>query len=148
MDHERMLQMLTQKRIGYLCTAGSKNRPHLTPIFVIYDSKMHKIYFQANRTSKKIRDILANPKVSLSVDRRDVINPFKNEGVMVQGDAEVLETELKKAISEDLGIAFDVFMSKFADIVIKGEPGEKVVVRINIRKMVYWKGPKFQTIKI
>ena len=148
MTNERMLQMMAQRRIGYLCTAGSKNRPRLTPIFMIYDSKMNKILFQATRTSKKVRDIMVNPKVSLSVDSRDIINPFQNEGVMVQGDAEVLETDLKKAISEDLGIAFDIFKSKFADVVTKGEPADRVVVRINIEKMVHWVGPKFHTVKI
>jgi uncharacterized pyridoxamine 5'-phosphate oxidase family protein len=148
MESERVYQLLNQRRIGYLCTADSKNRPHLTPIFIIYDSKMQKIYFQTDRTSKKVRDILENSMVSLTVDIRDSINPFNNEGVMVQGDTEILETDLKKAISEDLGIAFDIFKRKFIDVVAKGKPDDKVVVRVNIRKMVYWRGPKFQTVKI
>jgi hypothetical protein len=109
---------------------------------------MQKIYFQTDRTSKKVRDILENSMVSLTVDIRDSINPFNNEGVMVQGDTEILETDLKKAISEDLGIAFDIFKRKFIDVVAKGKPDDKVVVRVNIRKMVYWRGPKFQTVKI
>ena len=141
-----MIQMLTQKRIGYLCTAGYKNRPHVTPIFCIYDQKMHKMYFQANINSKKIRDIQKNPKVSLTVDTRDIINPFNNEGVMVQGTAEIVEGGLRKALSEDMGIALDVFMEKFYAIAIKGRPAEKVTVRINIKKTVYWRGPKFTSV--
>lgn len=146
MPEERMIQMLSQKRIGYLCTAGAKNQPHITPIFCIYDHKMHKIYFQANRNSKKIRDIQKNPKVSLTVDTRDVVDPFNNEGVMVQGEAAVLEIGLKKALSEDMDIALDVFMEKFYAIAIKGRPDEKVTVRVDIRKTVYWRGPKFYTV--
>ena len=148
MENERIFQMLSQRRIGYVCTAGPKNLPHLTPIFIIYASKTHRIYFQAHRKSKKVRDIMKNPGVSLTIDSRDEKDPFKNEGLMVQGDAKILETELKKAISEDLGIAFDVFIDKFYDVVIKGEPGEKVVVEVSIRKIVYWRGPKFQTVRI
>lgn len=148
MENERIFQMLNQRRIGYVCTAGPKNLPHLTPIFIIYDSKTHRIYFQANRKSKKVRDIMENPRVSLTIDSRDEKDPFKNEGLMVQGDAKILETELKKAISEDMGIAFDVFIDKFYDVVIKGEAGEKVVVEVRMQKMVHWQGPKFHTIKL
>jgi nitroimidazol reductase NimA-like FMN-containing flavoprotein (pyridoxamine 5'-phosphate oxidase superfamily) len=148
MENERIFQMLSQRRIGYVCTAGPKNRPHLTPIFIIYDPNTHRIYFQANRKSKKVRDIMGNPLVSLTIDSRDEKDPFKNEGVMVRGDAKILETELKKAISEDLGIAFDVFVDRFYDVVVKGEPGEKVVVEVSIDKMVYWRGPRFQTVRV
>ena len=64
-----------------------------------------------------MRDILANPQVSITIDSRDVVNPFKNEGVMIQGDAEVLEEELGKVIPEEMGIALDVFREKFVDVV-------------------------------
>ena len=148
MDPERLYQLLRQRRIGYLCTSGPQNRPHITPIFIIYSSKNYKIYFQTNRDTKKVRDILANPQVSITIDSRDVVNPFKNEGVMIQGDAEVLEEELGKVIPEEMGIALDVFREKFVDVVTKGGPGDKVVVMVNIHKLVHWMGPRFQSITI
>lgn len=147
MNLERIHLLLAQRRIGYLCTAGPKNRPHITPIFVIFDPKMNRIYFQTNRATKKVRDIKGNPKVSLTVDFRDPINPFKNEGVMVQGHAEILETNLERAVPKDMGAALEIFKRKFADVVTKGEPIDKVVVSINIKKMVHWRGPKFTTVR-
>lgn len=78
-------EILTQSRIGYICTVGNDAQPYVAPIFYVYDS--NKIYFTTNEGSKKARNIAENPKVSFVVDIRDPINPFKNEGVMVSGTA-------------------------------------------------------------
>ena len=145
---ERVELLLTQKRIGYLCTAGVNNQPHLTPIFNIYDPESNNVYFQTNRKTKKIRDIKANPLVSLTVDIRDPINPFNNEGVMVQGEAEILEVDFETALPDEMGLALGIIKQKFVDIMSKGEPSDKVVVKINVDKMVHWRGPTFQSMKL
>ncbi len=151
---ERMHCLLTQSLIGYLCTADSKNQPHITPIFVIYNPETQKIYFQTSRTSKKVKDIRANSNVSLTLDNRDPINPFKNEGVQVMGKAEIMEMGLTKAIfeeghfPEDVKITLDIFRSRFAKVLSKEKSAEKVVVKINISRMVYWRGPKFHSVTV
>ncbi len=147
-------KLLKGGRIGYLCTSGPKNQPHITPIFAIYDCRTYRMYFQAKRASKKVKDIIANPNVSLTIDSRDPLNPFNNEGVMIQGDAELLEADLEKSIlgegdvPDDIIVAIDTFKSDFADVVSKGKSTEKVVIKVKTRKMVYWRGPKFQKIEI
>jgi nitroimidazol reductase NimA-like FMN-containing flavoprotein (pyridoxamine 5'-phosphate oxidase superfamily) len=145
---ERALMLLTQKRIGYLCTAGVNNQPHITPIFSIYDPESNNIYFQTKKRTKKVRDIMANPRVSITVDIRDPLNPFNNEGVMVQGKAEILEVDFEDALPREMGMAIGIIKEKFVDVVTKGSPGDKVVVRINIQKMVHWRGPRFQSVEI
>ena len=145
---ERVELLLTQKRIGYLCTAGKNNQPHLIPIFNIYDPESNNIYFQTKKRTKKVRDIRANPKVSLTIDIRDPINPFNNEGVMVQGEAEILEVDFETALPEEMGMALGILKEKFVDVVIKGKPSDKVMVRIKVQKIVHWRGPRFQSIKM
>lgn len=89
---------------------------------------------------------MANPKVSLTVDIRDPVNPFKNEGVMIQGTAEILDIDFETALPREMGMAISIIKKKFVDIMSKGNPSEKVVVKINVKKMVHWRGPRFRSV--
>ena len=64
-DDERTLVLveglLAEERIGYICTAGRKNVPHITPVFFAYIPHLHEILLVTDRTSKKIRNIIENP---------------------------------------------------------------------------------------
>ena len=82
-----MLDLLENGTFAYLCTTDKNWMPHIATIFYIFDLKTHAIYFITSPTSKKYRNLLNYPRLSLTVDRRDIQNPFNNEGLLVRGKA-------------------------------------------------------------
>ncbi len=150
---DEMLNILYGNYFGYICTSDRKDQPHLTPVFFIYDEQSQKIFFITNDKSKKIKNILENPNVSITVDIRDTINPFNNEGVMAQGKAEITEKGPIYFLPEEtLQLYRDIYMefkSKYQAVIENKPLGENdVIVQINIEKMVYWKGPHFKSVRI
>ncbi|MDL5502968.1 MAG: pyridoxamine 5'-phosphate oxidase family protein, partial [Candidatus Methanoperedens sp.] len=69
----------------------SHDQPHLTPVFFIYDENSQKLFFITNDKSKKVKNLSENPNVSITIDIRDSVNPFNNEGVMAQGTATITD---------------------------------------------------------
>lgn len=138
---------------GYVCTSDGHDRPHLTPVFFVYDEASRKIFFITNDKSKKVRNISENPKVSITVDIRDPVNPFNNEGVMAQGTATITEKAPIYFMSEEtLQLYYDIYMefkSKYQQVIENKPLGENdVIVQVNIEKMVYWRGPHFKSVKL
>ncbi|MCX9014565.1 MAG: pyridoxamine 5'-phosphate oxidase family protein [Candidatus Methanoperedens sp.] len=150
---DEMLNILYGNYFGYVCTSDRFEQPHLTPVFFIYEEDSQKIFFITNDRSQKVRNITENPNVSITVDIRDTINPFNNEGVMAQGTAEIKENEPIYFLSEDtLELYMEIyteFKSKYRAVIGNKPLGDNdVIVQINIQKMVYWKGPHFKSAKI
>lgn len=150
---DEMLNILYGNYFGYVCTSDSNDQPHLTPVFFIYEEESQKIFFITNDKSQKVRNITENPNVSITVDIRDTINPFNNEGVMAQGTAEIKKNEPIYFLSEDtLDLYYEIyteFKSKYQAVIENKPLGDNdVIVQINIQKMVYWKGPHFKSAKI
>lgn len=150
---DEMLNILYGNYFGYVCTSDRKDQPHLTPVFFVYDEHSQKIFFITNDKSKKVKNITENPNVSITVDIRDSINPFNNEGVMAMGKAEIKEHEPIYFLSEETLQLYSAIYMEFKgkyQAVIENKPlGENdVIVQINIEKMVYWRGPHFKSVSI
>ncbi|KCZ73564.1 putative flavin-nucleotide-binding protein [Candidatus Methanoperedens nitroreducens] len=150
---DEMLNILYGNYFGYICTSDRIDQPHVVPVFFIYDEQSQKIFFISNDKSKKIKNILENPNVSITVDIRDPLNPFNNEGVMVQGTAIITEKEPIYFLPEEtLQLYRDIYMefkSKYQSVIENKPLGENdIIVQINIRKMVYWRGPHFKSVRI
>ena len=72
MDPAEMRHRVSAARVGHLATAGADRRPHIVPIcFALHDQTL---YFAVDAKPKKttnlkrLRNIAANPKVSLLID--------------------------------------------------------------------------------
>jgi uncharacterized pyridoxamine 5'-phosphate oxidase family protein len=154
--------VLKSSFFAYICTVNEGN-PHITPVFFIYDEGLNLIYFMSSLKSRKMKNILANNKVSLTVDFRDPINPFNNRGVMIEGEAK-LEAEIKLRdypsnrvfLKESALKILEMFEEKYPILKQKLAGKEfklvkkfsEVLVSIKPKKMVYWGGgPKFKRIK-
>lgn len=153
---EEIRKLLTKCYFAYLCTVDENNRPHITPIFFVYDRNANLMYFVSASKSRKIRNIRLNNRVTLTVDIRDPVNPFNNVGVMTEGEASV-EYELGPEESPSDAIfpksalkAFEMFKRKYA-ILRQVEPSfsrsmnlirrfSEVLVSVKPNKMVYWGG--------
>lgn len=150
---DEMRNILYGNYFGYVCTCNKKDQQHLTPVFFVYDEQFQKIFFITNEKSKKVKNISENPNISITVDIRDPVNPFNNEGVMAQGTADITEKGPIYFLPEEtLQLYRDIYLefkSKYQAVIENRQLGENdVIVQINIEKMVYWKGPHFKSVRI
>jgi len=153
---EEIRKLLTKCYFAYLCTVDENNRPHITPIFFVYDRNANLMYFVSASKSTKIRNIRLNNRVSLTVDVRDPVNPFNNVGVMTEGEASIKyelgpEQSLSDAVFPESALkAFEMFKRKYA-ILRQVEPSfsrsmnlirrfSEVLVSVKPKKMIYWAG--------
>ena len=171
-----MINVLTKSHFAYLCTTDQKNQPHITPMFYVFDEKTKNIFITASSNSKKMHNIRANPKISLTIDIRDEMNPFNNQGVMVQGEA-VVEKNEQGTGEKVLHVAMYLEGNPFVEKTEAGTKDEKLyqaskafaekypvlqetkspmsgevkkfsekLIRIVPKKMVFWRGPNFTTV--
>ena len=146
-----VLEILSLSSFGYFCTLGENSEPHITPVFFIYEFKNQEIYIICDNNSKKIRNIKNNSKVGLTVDRRDQDDPFKNHGVLVQGNASWVRMDTVEgmaSISPDMPMIMEEFMSKYLRLIKRGSYKDQVFVSIGIENIVYWKGPFFKSVNL
>ena len=151
-----MTEVLTTSHFAYLCTTDYENQPHITPMFFIFDQKTSNIYVMTSIGSKKMKNIHGNPKICLTIDVRDEINPFNNRGVVVQGKVTahfVLETLSELDDQTPLQAYFN-FEKKYPVLEKTQSPVVKeyrkfsdTLIKIIPSRMVYWKGTKFLSIK-
>ncbi len=171
-----IINVLTTSHFAYLCTTDQKNQPHITPMFYTFDEKTNDIFITASSNSKKMKNIKLNPKIALTIDIRDEVNPFNNHGVMVQGKAIVEKTEAKpgseiplvsmylegnpfvektwlKTEDEKLAQVSKAFAEKYpvlqegqSPVNVEVKKFSEDLIRIVPEKVVYWRGPNFITI--
>jgi len=91
-------EFLKTQKILHLTTIGSKNIPHVVPVWYLYSSK--KIYIGTNTKTKKAQNVKKNNKVAFCVDV-GVNSPIF--GVMGQGNANIiLENNKVKRIAKKI----------------------------------------------
>ncbi len=91
-------EFLKTQKILHLTTIGSKNTPHVVPVWYLYSSK--KIYIGTNTKTKKAQNIMKNNKVAFCVDV-GINSPIF--GVMGQGNANIiLENNKVKSIAKKI----------------------------------------------
>ncbi|MFD9910246.1 PPOX class F420-dependent oxidoreductase [Streptomyces sp. NPDC059063] len=96
---------LTSQRLGRLATVDPKGQPQANPVgFYVQDDGTILIGGYAMGTTKKWRNLQANPKVALVVD--DIVSerPWRVRGVDIRGEAELLTGphDLGPHMSEEL----------------------------------------------
>jgi pyridoxamine 5'-phosphate oxidase family protein len=108
---KRELDYLTGKRLGRLATIDANGLPHVVPLGWSYNPALDTIDVAGRdfATTKKFRNVKANPKVALVVD--DVLPPWRPRCVMVRGEAEALE-EATSAEGEHLGPIIRIYPSQ------------------------------------
>ena len=91
-------EFLKTQKILHLTTIGSKNIPHIVPVWYLYSSK--KIYIGTNTKTKKAQNVRKNNKVAFCVDV-GINSPIY--GVMGQGNANIiLENNKVKQIAKKI----------------------------------------------
>ncbi len=87
---EPELAYLAGRRLGRLATISPDGVPHVVPLGWTYNAVLDTIDIGGRdfASTRKFRNVQANPKVALVID--DVLPPWRPRCVMVRGDAEAL----------------------------------------------------------
>lgn len=92
-------KFLKSQKVLRLSTIGSKNTPHIVPVWYLYSSK--KFYIGTNTRTQKAKNVKKNKRVSFCVDVG--INAPNIYGVMGQGNAKlILENSKVKRIAKKI----------------------------------------------
>ena len=90
-------RFLRSARTGHLATADAKGRPQVVPVCFVFDGQAIYSVLDAKpkttplRQLRRVKNILANPQVSLVVDHYEE-DWDKLQYILVSGDAELLES--------------------------------------------------------
>ncbi len=119
-------EFLKQPNVAVLATVGPGGRPHAMPMWYLYEDGV--IIMATGSGSRKHRNIEANNRVILVVDRREI--PYY--ALMVQGTAEIgpplsEELQLKLAVrylGEEMGRAYMARQGTGGSVSIRVKPGK------------------------
>jgi len=132
MNESQFQMYLQETHIAHLVTIDQKGYPLITPIWYLYKNK--EFYIMSMMDSHKIRNLISNPNVALSIANEE--RPYKY--IALQGDAELVEPfdpEWVKAMCIHYE-GLDEGM-KFAEDCLKSD---MVIVKITVRSMVQRSG--------
>ena len=136
MDATAMRRHLEEARVAHLATADSAGRPHVVPITFAVDGDT--IYFAVDakpkRTTdlKRLRNIAANPAVSVLVDRYDDDDWKRLWWVRVDGTAHILGDDAAS------GRAIGLLVSRYPQY-RRARPAGPVVA-IKVDRISGWSG--------
>jgi nitroimidazol reductase NimA-like FMN-containing flavoprotein (pyridoxamine 5'-phosphate oxidase superfamily) len=81
---------LAAGRNYWLVTASAEGRPHALPVWAVWHEGDHRLALSCGPRSRKARNLLANPQVTVAVD--DTV-----ECLALEGRAEVLTDQARRA---------------------------------------------------
>lgn len=89
---DKEMEYLLSQRLGRLATVRPDGRPQVAPVGFRYNAEVDVIDIGGRYLSrtKKFRNILENPYVSLVID--DVLPPWQPRGVEIRGRAHTVPT--------------------------------------------------------
>ncbi len=112
--------------------------PHLTTMFYIWDDESCSVYLISSEGTRKVKNLMRNSEVSVTIDERDPTSPAGNRGVLIRG--------LSKLITiEEMGdVLMNRYFAKYTDFLGTGFPiGSRIAIQVTPRTLNYWKGIHF-----
>jgi pyridoxamine 5'-phosphate oxidase family protein len=91
---DAQMEYLASQRLGRLATAGADHKPHVVPTSFRYNPQLRTIDLGGMHvaTSKRYRDVQANPWAALVVDDLVSTDPWTPRMLEIRGRAEPVET--------------------------------------------------------
>ncbi len=86
------IEYLATQRLGRIATAGAGGRPHVVPTSFRYNTELGTVDVGGLRmaTTKKYRDVQANPWAAIVVDDLASIDPWRPRMLEIRGRAEAV----------------------------------------------------------
>jgi general stress protein 26 len=111
----------------WVCTTRPDGRPHTAPVWAVWADGA--VYFGTDRSSRKARNILANPAMVIHLE-------LQEEAVILEGTAEeVTDRAMMKPIDEAYARKYKMRLSE--------APGEMFLVRLRPRVVLAWTEKEF-----
>jgi general stress protein 26 len=111
----------------WVCTTCPDGRPHTVPVWAVWVDGT--IYFGTDRSSRKARNILANPAMVIHLE-------LQKEAVILEGVAEeVMDRPMMPPIDEAYARKYKMRLSD--------APGEMFLVRLRPRVVLAWTEKEF-----
>ena len=88
------IQYLASQRLGRIATTGSDGKPHVVPTSFRYNADLGTIDVGGRRvaSTKKYRDVQANPAAAIVVDDLVSTDPWTPRMLEIRGRAEAVPT--------------------------------------------------------
>ena len=86
------IEYLASQRLGRIATTGSDNKPHVVPTSFRYNPELRTIDIGGHHvaTTKKYRDVQANPAAAIVVDDLVSTDPWTPRMLEIRGRAEAV----------------------------------------------------------
>jgi PPOX class probable F420-dependent enzyme len=132
--------LLRESRVARLGTADAAGQPLVVPVCYVFDG--HRCFSAIDakpkrvppRSLRRVRNIEANPRVSLLVDRYDE-EWSRLAWVIVEGRADIVTVGAERAA------AVDLLKEKYAQYRAMGlDPETVVIVRLTPGRLLFWRG--------
>jgi nitroimidazol reductase NimA-like FMN-containing flavoprotein (pyridoxamine 5'-phosphate oxidase superfamily) len=123
-------EFLEPMRIARVATVDPDGVPHNVPVCPLFDKG--RIYFATEKKSKKLRNISANPSVTIVFDEYSEAWDHLR-GIMIQGEARVVRATEFRQIRKRIYAKYSQYESKSAI-------GDKdsVIVELNPQRKFSW----------
>ena len=125
-------QRLRSELIIWLSTVRQDGRPHLVPVWFLWDGATFLIFSQPK--DLKLRNLRHNPNVVLALETRDQ----GNEVVLIEGQAAVLEGSTLKTTMPEYAGKYDALMKSMDWTADWMATRYSEVVRITPTKFISW----------
>ena len=135
---DRQIELLNQTPVGHLATADANGRPHVIPFCFVCDGGVIYSVLDAKPKSadlkslRRVRNILANPRVSVVIDHYES-DWSRLWYLLVQGSAELLEPCPEQAAA--ISLLRDKY-HQYRQMDLKDSP----VIKITPERATGWSG--------
>ena len=115
-------KMISENRVCVLATV-SDGAPHCSLMSYATDNQCNEIYMATLKDTKKYRNLITNPSVSLLIDTRDADPKDKTRALTITGVFQVVENDeriaqIKKALLKKHPDLKDFFNNSDAQVVV------------------------------
>jgi len=126
----KQVEFLKKQTVGRVATISPKGELHVVPVCYVFDDG--NIYFATDYGAKKVRNLKENRKVSMIIDQY-FEDWSKLKGILIQGEAELLEKGPEFAMGRDL------LHKKYPQYVAMPiKEGECLIVKIKPSRISRW----------
>lgn len=134
-----VVEFLAQARLARMATCDPRTlQPHVVPVWYSWDGK--HLWISSFRSTRKIREIEANPRLSVVIDEGDGDAPTR--GVILEGSAELVRDP--KLVQPGALVIYTRYLGE--DGVLDAEPQswlndpDNLLIKLKPHKVIVWGG--------
>ena len=114
---EEMKELAREKGLCVLATVSESN-PHCSLMAYATDEDCQEIYMVTQKGTKKYKNLISNPSVSLLIDTRaeqDISQPLKAKALTIAGIFQEIDDECKRKLVRTKLVERHPYLAEFID---------------------------------